>query len=231
MAGSVHLALGSVAALAQEAGREGVSWLTPAERVRCDRISARERRAQFIAGRWLARRLLCQAYGGELPAWSLSAPERGPPEVQARLPGSRVHASISHSGDAVACAVAEVPIGVDVEVPRADRARDYVALGEAVCSPGELERVAGALPGERSTVFHECWTMKEAWLKSRGEDMSPARMARIHTAPAAADATFNGHVWRGADVTVALVAPPGVPVRWWGPPPGPCVSWCVVDAA
>jgi len=226
MAGAVQLSMGRVDSLAQEAQRTGPSWLSDAEQSRLARISASARREQFIAGRRLARQILAAAHGGDPAAWVLTAPDAGPPTVSGPAPGP-IHLSISHSGTLVACAVAASPVGVDLEVPR--RARDFFALADAVCSPAERARLHAAEPARREALFHECWTLKEAWLKSRGEDMSPGRLAQIDTVPASVGA--QARLWHGDGMTLALVARPGLAVEWIGVGLTRPSWWAIRDAA
>lgn len=219
--------MGCVSQLAQASQQQGLGWLGTEECARLARISAFGRREQFIAGRWLARRVLAAVHGGEPSAWVLSAPDTGPPTVRGPASGP-VYLSISHSGDKVACAVAASPVGVDLEVP--GKTRDFVALADAVCSPAERERLHAAESARREAVFHESWTLKEAWLKSRGEDMSPSRLAQIDTVLASAGA--QARLWQGDGITLALVAQPELALEWIGA----CLAarpswWTIRDAA
>lgn len=227
MAGAVHLSLGNVPALAQEAQREGLRWLSAGEQARLARISAATRRDQFIAGRWLSRRLLAATYGGEPTDWSLSAPDSGPPAAQGPLAPAPC-LSLSHSAERVACAVGRSPLGLDLEV--AGRARDFDGIAAAVCSVDELARLRNAEPSAREAMFYQCWTLKEAWLKSRGEDASPGRMAQIHTSPAPATSVANARLWAGPGLTLALVVDAMLPVRWTGQALEP-LGWCAVSDA
>jgi len=229
MSDAVHLSMGWVRASAQAAQGPGLDWLSATEQARLARILAAGRREEFIAGRWFARQLLANVYGGEPVAWSLSAPDSGPPAVLAPAPGQAPHLSLSHSGDRLVCAVAGSPLGVDLEVPR--RPRDFLALADAVCSPAERERLRAAAPESREALFHECWTLKEAWLKSRGEGMSPRRMALLDTSAAPGGSVAQGRVWRGARFTVALVARPELAVHWIGEAPDAAGWWAIDDPA
>jgi len=81
-----------------------------------------------------------------------------------QLPGSGLHASVSHSGDIVAVALTGAgPVGVDVE---AVRTIDFAAVTDSVCVPAERGEVRSALD------FYTFWTRKEAVLKATGEGLS-----------------------------------------------------------
>lgn len=70
-----------------------------------------------------------------------------------------LHLSISHSGDRVLCAVADVPVGIDLELPRPVR-------------PGLAARWFDAdeqaLIARDSSTFFDLWMVKEAVLKETG---------------------------------------------------------------
>jgi 4'-phosphopantetheinyl transferase len=81
-----------------------------------------------------------------------------------RLPGSGLHASVSHSGDVVAVALtAAGPVGVDVE---AVRTIDFAAVAESVSTSSERCDL------RTLTDFYTFWTRKEAVLKATGEGLS-----------------------------------------------------------
>ena len=222
---AVHLCLGRVSRLAESAQQGGLGWLSPAEQRRLNRIAASARRSQFIAGRWFARQLLAAVHGDRPEQWRLTAPDEGPPRVE--HPAIPAHISLSHSGDHLACAVAPSPVGLDLEAPR--RTRNFLALADVVCCAGEKARLLAAQPAGREALFYECWTLKEAWLKSRGEPLSPGRLAQIRTDRALSPLTAEGRTWRGADFILALVANPLLPLGWIGDAPGEPLIWRVGD--
>lgn len=91
-----------------------------------------------------------------------------------QLPGSGLHASVSHSGEIVAVALtAAGPVGVDVETVRSI---DFAAVTESVCGPAERGEVRSVLD------FYTYWTRKEAVLKATGEGLSRS-MTELHVTP------------------------------------------------
>jgi 4'-phosphopantetheinyl transferase len=210
------LRLARVAGAAVQAEAAGRGWLSDPERARLDAISAPGRRAQFLAGRWTLRQLLADARGGEaLRDWPLSAGDDGPPRTLSRPPGE-VHLAISHSGDWLACAVATVPIGLDIEAPRPRR--NVEGLVAAVFTEAEQAAVATAEPAGRIDLFHAIWTLKEAWLKRHADAVSPGRLAQVHAQPAT-PIESNARVWSGGGLTLALVAPGDAELTWSGEAP------------
>lgn len=214
---TVHLACGDVTGLLRQAP-EPVQWLADSEARRLAGIKTEERRLQFLAARWQARWLLAQVLGGRPQDWALEAPPDAPPRVRGR---DDLYLSVSHSGQRSACALAAGPVGLDLEQPR--RPRDLGGLVEFVCTPRERQVFATLAAGEREAFFYELWTVKEAWLKRRGEWIAPRRLAQIE-AGAAPDGEFC--TWRGDNWHLAVSARP---VRWWTEQPGLSGTWSIVD--
>jgi 4'-phosphopantetheinyl transferase len=216
----VHVACGGVGALLQSAPADN-AWLGPAERARLARIGTDARRKQFLAARWQARRLLAQVAGGAAETWQLDAPADAPPTVA----GHREwRLSVSHSGERVAVALATDIVGIDLEMPRARR--DIDGLVALCCTDAEQALFAPLDAAQRAARFHQLWTVKESWLKARGEGMAPSRLRALHTR-----AVPQGEVrtWHGADGWIALCAPASTPVRWWTPPPPAAQAWDVSE--
>lgn len=206
-----HLACGAVAALLAQAPQ---GWLSASEEARCASLVSSRRRDQFLAARWQARWLLAQVHGGDPASWVLEAPHDAPPAVAAR---PDLFLSISHSGAWTACALSDAPIGLDLEAPQ--RQRDIAGLMELCCTRAER-----AFP---ESMFYELWTVKEAWLKQRGEWIAPRRLQQLEALP---DAEGNLRTWRSDTWWLALCAQ-GDPVQWWTPAPAGMRSWRLTDLA
>jgi 4'-phosphopantetheinyl transferase len=214
MRGAVHLACAEVAALAPPAD----GWLSLGEQQRLAAIVTERRRAQFLAARWQARCLLSEVLGGRPCDWSLAAPSDAPPQVQGR---DDLFLSVSHSSDRTACALASVPVGLDLEQPR--RQRDITGLVCLCCTPGEQALFAGRDDAARAALFYELWTVKEAWLKQRGEWIAPRRLRQLDARPAE-----DGEIrtWTGEDWQLAVTARD---VRWRTTAPSVARAWQVTD--
>jgi 4'-phosphopantetheinyl transferase len=118
-----------------------------------------------------------------------------------------LHVSISHSGDWVACAVAGVPVGVDIE--RIDRRRATSELIEEVCSDEEQRLIRRLPPTRRESFFTELWTLKEAWLKRHGAPLDVARMRAIKWSAVKAP-QGNCASWITSAALAVSVSGPGV---------------------
>jgi 4'-phosphopantetheinyl transferase len=211
---TVLLRLDTVSACAAQAESAGAGWLSVAERQRLNAISAPRRRQEFLAGRWLVRQVLVQSQGGEPGQWALSAPLHGPPAVERGCGAQPLHISISHSADRVACAVAPVPVGIDIEQPH--RPRPLGALVQGVCTPHEQSRWQELPEAAQAPHFYAMWTVKEAWLKRRGEALSPGRLAQLETRPARSGDAVCARVWQSASLTLAVFAPAEAVLQWAG---------------
>jgi 4'-phosphopantetheinyl transferase len=228
---SVALWLGTVAHAEASATAAGHAWLSGTERTRLAAFTAPRRRAQFLAGRWAARQLLASAHGGDaLADWSLDAAPQAPPRLVRGL--RALHVALSHSGNHVACAVSAEPVGLDIEAPQ--RQRDTATLAEGVCTAAERARLLLLPAAERAGHFYRVWTLKEAWLKRRGEGVSPARLMSLQTTIAPGPEEAEGRVWQQEGLTLALLASAALPVKWHGASlAGPRASvpeyWCVQD--
>ena len=75
---------------------------------------------------------------------------------------SNAYFNISHSGQFVACAVSDCPIGVDIQ----EIASYHRDVARRVFSPEELSQIESS--PDRSAEFTRLWTQKEAYLKMLG---------------------------------------------------------------
>ena len=130
------------------------------KRARIDRFRFEADRRRSLLGDALARTMLAEVTGIAADALILRADEYGKPYAE-NAPGSFFN--ISHSGNCVACIVADEPCGIDVE--EIGEVDDDVA--EQCFTTGEKLSLAGG-PAER---FHEIWTVKEAYSKRDGREL------------------------------------------------------------
>ncbi|MFJ3584804.1 4'-phosphopantetheinyl transferase family protein [Streptomyces sp. NPDC090127] len=119
----------------------------------------------------------------------------GPHGRPAVADGAGPHFSLSHAGDLVAVAVADVAVGVDVEEVQPP---DVVAeTAPNALHPEELRELAALPETARPAAFARCWTRKEAYLKGTGTGLNtPPVTVRVGTGLRAA--ALPG--WHQADV-------------------------------
>ena len=111
---------------------------------------------QSADARALARRAYAYLFGEDAPPVCRKA------SGQPYFDGSCYALSITHTGSAALCAIADAPVGLDAEAPRLVRPR----LMERCLAPEELA-VCRAAP-DPTAAFLRFWTLKEAYGKYTG---------------------------------------------------------------
>lgn len=126
-------------------------------------------KARFLLGVTMVRRVLAARFS--LPAAKISldrtCPECGKPHGKVRAAG--VELSVTHSGDLVGIAVADRPVGIDVE--RVDPELDVDGVARVVLAADELRELSRRTGIEKVRAFTEYWTRKEAVVKATGEGL------------------------------------------------------------
>ncbi len=175
--------------------------LSQDESVRAQSITSLARRQQFFAGRWLAKTMLSDALGGTPAAWHISAD----PHTKPRVLDHSVQISIAHSGDYVACALADEAVGIDVE--RMKPQRSIADIAEWVFSAQEQHELLAAQGDAAFLEFNRLWTRKEARLKQLGLPFDMTALRAIQTSPVESGAATGG-TWSftGQGLVVSLAA-------------------------
>ncbi|MBN3526938.1 4'-phosphopantetheinyl transferase family protein [Paenibacillus apiarius] len=78
------------------------------------------------------------------------------------------HYNVSHSGDWVVCAVADLPLGVDIEQIRPIE----LSIAERFFAASETEAILSLREPERLSMFYKIWTLKESFVKAEGTGLS-----------------------------------------------------------
>jgi 4'-phosphopantetheinyl transferase len=139
---------------------------------------------RFVVGCTLAKTLLAR-YTGRDPAqvrFDRTCGDCGRPHGRPVLVGAgdtgSVRHSVSHSGDVVVVAMAQDPVGVDVEQldgrTRQVGGGDADAMARLVMSGSERAVLAAVRPSGRAREFLVAWTRKEAVTKATGDGLSVA---------------------------------------------------------
>lgn len=124
-----------------------------------DAMRRDDHRKASVTADHLARTMIAEACGVVADSIRFRKDENGKPHA-VDLP---IHFNVSHSGDFVACAVDNSPVGIDIEQIRSIRP----ALVKKVCTEAERAYVED-LEGNMLVRFFEVWTSKEAWFKYIG---------------------------------------------------------------
>lgn len=149
--------------------------LSPSEVARFTSLS-KNRAHQFLAARSLARRALSHQYHKPLDHWRITA--GGRPEISP--PNTKPDLSISHSHSTVICGLSATgKIGVDIEP--LNQQRDWRALAQFSLPVEEFSQLPHQSEEELKFRFLASWTLREAYSKASGVDLTAAlRELHIH---------------------------------------------------
>lgn len=130
-------------------------------------------REEFVKTRALLRTVL-GAYTDRSPRdFTFTTGVNGKP----RLVGDdQIHFNVSHAAGRALIAIAPGAVGIDIE--RADKSINHLAVAAEIFSPEEYAAVERAPRLDRSEIFFTIWTRKEAYLKATGCGFS-ANLERI----------------------------------------------------
>jgi 4'-phosphopantetheinyl transferase len=149
--------------LSLESEPPATAWtaLSTHERERAGRFHHDRDRRRFVIGRHALRCALAERLGvmpGEVLFDSVG---RGKPVLGGAQAGAGLSFSVAHSGDTAVIALAERPVGIDVEIVR-DDAWD-LEMAARVLSTAELQWLGSQPHPDRA--FFRCWCRKEAFAK------------------------------------------------------------------
>jgi len=131
------------------------------------RVADRER---YVVAHGILRQLLGRYVGVEPAELVFEAGKFGKPALVLGAELPPVSFNMAHSGDVILYAVAGGRrVGIDVEAVRMDR--DLMELAESQFARDEIEALRVLEPIERAAAFYRCWTLKEAYVKARGEGL------------------------------------------------------------
>ena len=117
-------------------------------------------RGAFLRRRAVSRRIVAARLGVAPESIEIGHAPSGAPRVLA--PGSSLKISVSGRADFCAVAMAEAPIGVDIEPSRA------IEPPWSLLHPNERKALETLTGEARADAFARLWTAKEAYLKALG---------------------------------------------------------------
>lgn len=97
---------------------------------------------------------------------SFGTNEHGKPFVRSR---DDINFSVSHSGEWIACAVHDLPLGIDIELIQS---LDYYSIAKCFFSEDEYNDLTNKNHSKRLSYFYELWTLKESYIKAVGKGLS-----------------------------------------------------------
>ncbi|WP_410788442.1 4'-phosphopantetheinyl transferase family protein [Kribbella sp. C-35] len=160
-----------------EARDEFVRDLDDVERGRLAAYLRDVDRARFLLGVTLVRRVLAERFS--LPAAKVvldrTCSECGKPHGKVRAAG--VELSVTHSGDLAGVAVADRPVGLDVE--KVDLGVDVDAVARVALTDTEVLELSGYDGMAKARAFTTYWTRKEAVVKATGAGLRGDLRGRV----------------------------------------------------
>ena len=149
--------------------RDYYSLMDESQRARNLRFSRQELRDSDAITRALQRTVLSEYADISPSEWTFSQDAAGKPYIAA--PTTNLSFNLSHTREWVVCAVARHPfIGIDIE--HCERNSKIVPLAERFFSPQEYRKLLRLPAVEQKSRFFDYWTLKEAYIKARGEGIS-----------------------------------------------------------
>ena len=150
------------------------------ERNRLSRLQRPADRGAFLAAHLLLRQLLGSELGcspDEISYIRERCPRCGAPNGRPALARSTppLHFSISRDGGLILVALAQAPVGVDIQV-HADR--ELAAEVGTLLHSAEREQILAAPAAEQASAFTRIWTRKEAYLKGIGTGVAHGMEAK-----------------------------------------------------
>lgn len=113
----------------------------------------------MLIGEILAKTVIKKTFDIDIAKQKFAYTEYGKPYL---LNFPDVHFNISHSGEYVACAVSDRPIGVDIQ-----KIGEYNSdVAKRVCNEEEFAQIENS--SDKASKFAKLWTQKEAVLKMYG---------------------------------------------------------------
>lgn len=174
---SVWVGLSRCSSITHEQSQSYGRLLSSAELARNQRYRfARDRHRDLVA-----RALLRSALGGLLDTrpedveFEIGA--KGKPHLKAKSGPQRAidqpalpFFNLSHSADWVVLAVANFPVGIDVEFTQ--RKNNVLAIARNYFFGAEVEQLFSLPFDQQRERFFDYWTLKEAYMKARGEGIA-----------------------------------------------------------
>lgn len=151
----------------------GYALLSKDERERNARFRFERGRHVDLAARILMRRALGRYLN--LPPASLTflRTAKGKPflaDLPAHIKPQSMYFNLSHAEDYVVLAVAKQPVGVDIEYTL--RKNDVLAIADHYFYGDEIKQLFAYPQAQQCDRFFDYWTLKEAYMKARGEGIS-----------------------------------------------------------
>ncbi len=146
--------------------------LSDDERNRSARFRFERDRRRFVVAHGALRELLGRYLGSGPGQIRFVSNAFGKPELHPEF-GGRLKFNLAHSGDLALIAVArDAEVGVDVECIEGRGESNYADVARSFFSAREVDALSRVPCDLYDRAFFSCWTMKEAYVKGRGEGLT-----------------------------------------------------------
>lgn len=149
------------------------AWLSQFEKQRNARFRFARDRSRDLMARWLMRKALAEYTDQQPQLLLIERSDKGKPYLQNiphTIPAHALHFNLSHTRDWVVMAVAKHCVGVDIESTQ--RKNDVLAIANHYFFGAELDELRSFPSMQQAQRFFDYWTLKEAYMKARGEGIS-----------------------------------------------------------
>lgn len=148
------------------------SVLSNEELERLSRFHYARHRHQYLVTRAMVRHVLSLYRPGIAPQqWRFCSNPHGKPAIEPALdPAPPLHFNVSHTDGLIVMAVSRQAIGIDVEDFGRSAAASSVA--DTFFAPIEQHDLKHCAAAQQQRRFFELWTLKEAYVKARGEGLA-----------------------------------------------------------
>jgi 4'-phosphopantetheinyl transferase len=191
---------------APELQQSYLSLLSPQERERHARFAFEHLKAEFLLTRALCRIMLSHYAAVDPAAWSFGQNAYGRPHLLGPQQGLGLSFNLSNTRSLVAMAVVRGMDEIGVDVEELQRRPAPINIADRYFSPHERAGLMGLRGAAQSQRFFDLWTLKEAYIKARGQGLSiplDAFSMRLDNADIAVE--FEPHMGqRGSDWQFAL---------------------------
>jgi 4'-phosphopantetheinyl transferase len=148
--------------------------LSDPERLMAPRFYFPKDRRRYLVTRALARTVLSKYAPVAPKEWEFKANARGRPEIVNECAAARnLSFNITHTDGLIILAVAhDRQLGVDVENVLSRQAS--IAIADRYFAATEVAALRALPPDQQQQRFYEYWTLKESYIKARGEGLAIA---------------------------------------------------------
>lgn len=166
---SIELAVMQCSSVSSDNALSHAHCLSADEMARNARYRFSHDRHRDLLARSLMRNVLGEYTGVDPREIVFEVGAHGKPSI-ANSTGLSCHFNLSHAEDWIVLAVSHDPVGVDVEYT--PRNNDVIAIADRFFFGDEYRELMSHEDAQRVERFFDYWTLKEAYMKARGEGIS-----------------------------------------------------------